>query len=367
MPGMGEILFEQRGGVATATLNRPDALNSVNLSMYRAFAPRLTEWSTDSSVAALLLRGNGRAFCAGGDVRAIYEARGRPLVRGEYAFDMFREEYLFIRQLHRFPKPQIALAHGITLGGGAGLSINGTFRVVTETTAMAMPEVFIGSIPDVGATRFLNACPGRIGLYLALTGGRVGAADALYCGFATHYVPQERLGELTAALCQLEWRRGEALAQAGAVLARFSRPPPEATLPARQAAIDRCFGKASVEAIVAALRQEAAPWAEEALAAMQRASPLSLKLAFRQLQRGAGMDLEAALTLEFRIILNLLAEDDFYEGVRAVVVDKDRKARWSFSSLAEVSEADVEKRFASLGERELSFSPTAGRAMTEKV
>jgi enoyl-CoA hydratase len=351
----GEILFEQQGGLAVATLNRPAALNAVNLRMYRAFEPKLAGWATDSSVGALLLRGAGRAFCAGGDVRAIYESRERPLVRGEYAFDMFREEYLFIHHLHRFPKPQIALAHGITLGGGAGLSINGRFRVVTETTAMAMPEVFIGSIPDVGATRFLNACPGRTGLYLALTGGRVGAADALYCGFATHYVPEEELGRLTAALCEVRWRRGEEYTQAASVLDSFGKPPPEATLPQRQAAIDRCFGKSSVEAMVGALREEGAPWAEAALAAMERASPLSLKLAFRQLQCGVGMDLEAALTLEFRIILNLLAEEDFYEGVRAVVVEKDRRPRWKFSLLAQVSEADVERRFASLGERELSF------------
>ena len=324
--------------------------------MFRAFAPRLSEWSRDPGVHAVLLRGNGdRAFSAGGDVRAIYQARGRPLVRGEYGFDMFREEYLFIQRLHRFPKPWIALAHGITMGGGAGLCVNGSFRVATETTAIAMPEVFIGSIPDVGATRFLNACPGRIGLYLALTGSRVGAADALYCGLATHHVPQDRLGALTAALGEVEWRRGEESAQAGAVLARFSGTPGEATLPARRPAIDRCFGKRSVEAIVAALRQEPGGWAEEALTAMQRASPLSLKLVFRQMAVGAGMEIEGALALEFRVIQHLLAEDDFYEGVRAVVVDKDRKPRWRFASLAQVSEDEVERHFASLGERELSW------------
>jgi enoyl-CoA hydratase len=357
MTGTAEILFERQRGLAVATLNRPEALNAVNLGMYRAFEPRLSGWGSDPGVRAVLLRGAGdRAFCAGGDVRAIYEARGRPLVRGEYAFDMFREEYLFIQRLHRFPKPRIALAHGITMGGGAGLSINGTFCVATETTAIAMPEVFIGSIPDVGATRFLNSCPGRIGLYLALTGSRVGAADALHCGFATHYVPQDRLGALTAALREVEWRRGEESAQAGAVLTHFGGTPGEATLPALRPAIDRCFGKGSVEAIVAALRQEPGAWAEEALVAMQRASPLSLKLVFRQMAVGAGMEIEGALALEFRVIQHLLAEDDFYEGVRAVVVDKDRKPRWRFAFLAEVSEDEVERHFASLGERELSLS-----------
>lgn len=350
------MLFERQGGLATATLNRPEALNAIDLEMFRAFDPRLTEWGGDPDVHAVLLRGAGdRAFCAGGDVRAIYQARGRPLIRGEYAFDMFREEYRFIQRLHRLNKPRIALADGITMGGGAGLAINGTFRVVTETTVLAMPEVFIGSIPDVGATRFLHACPGRIGLYLGLTGGRVGAADALYCGFATHFVPRDRLGALIAALGAVDWRQGEAAAQAGAVLDRFSAAPGEASLPALREAIDRCFGQESVEAIVAALREEPGAWAEEALSAMGRASPLSLKLTFRQIPAGGDLSIEGALSLEFRIIQNLLAEDDFYEGVRAVVVDKDKKPRWRFSSLEEVSEQEVERHFRRLGARELSF------------
>lgn len=357
MPGMGDILFEQQGSLAVATLNRPDALNAVNLDMYRAFAPRQAAWATDPNVAALLLRGAGaRAFCSGGDVRAIYLARGQPLVRGEYAFDMFREEYLFIRRVHRFPKPWIALAHGICMGGGMGLSVNGTFQVVTETTSMAMPEVFIGSLPDVGATRFLSACPGRIGVYLALTGARVGAADALYCGLATHYVPQARLGQLASALGSVQWRQGEEFAQAAALLASFNASPGEATLPSLQSAIDRCFGQDSVENIVAALKGAPQPWAQRALAAMNAASPLSLKLAFRQMSNGAGSELEQALTLEFRVIQHLLAGNDFYEGVRAVLLEKDKKPRWSAASLEQVSAGDVARHFESLGERELSFS-----------
>jgi enoyl-CoA hydratase len=353
-----EILFEQRNGLAMATLNRPRALNAVNLGMYRAFEPRLAAWAADPGVHALLLRGAGeRGLCAGGDIRAIYEARRRPLVRGEYAFDMFREEYLFIRNLHRFPKPRIALAHGITMGGGAGLSIGGTACVVTETTALAMPEVFIGSAPDVGATRFFNACPGRLGLYLALTGARIGAADALYCGFATHHVPQRDLEALTSALAEARWRPGQERAQVQAVLARFNRPPGEARLSALRPAIDRCFGQGSVEGIVEALRREPGVWAHEALTAFERASPVSLKVVFRQMGLGAArpMSIEDALELEFRVIQHLLADEDFSSGVRAVLVDKDRNPRWRFSSLAEVSEAEVARHFASLGELELAF------------
>lgn len=351
---MDEILFDRRGGLAVATLNRPRALNAVTLSMYRAFEPRLAEWERDPGVRAVLLLGAGeRAFCAGGDVRLIYQERARP---GDYAFDMFREEYLFIQRLHRFGKPRIALAHGITMGGGAGLAINGSHRVVTEGSLLAMPEVFIGSVPDVGASRFFNQCPGLIGHYLALTGARVSAADALYCGFATHFVPLERFQELAFALAGIRFRDGAESAQVDEVLARFAGDPGPAALPALRPAIDRCFGESTVEAIVAALQQEEGRWAKEALAAMQRASPLSLKLALRQLRLGAGMEIEAALALEFRIIQNLLAGDDFYEGVRAVVVDKDQKPRWRFSSLAEIGEAEVERHFESLGERELRFT-----------
>lgn len=348
---MDEILFERRGGLAIATLNRPKALNALTLDMFRAFEPQLKAWARDPEVRAVVLRGEGeRAFCSGGDVRAIYEARGRPSVPGDYKFDLFREEYRFIRELHRFAKPRIALARGITMGGGAGLAVNGPYRVATESTVFAMPEIFIGSVPDVGATRFFNLCPGRIGLYLALTGGRVGTADAMYCGFATHYVPQERLLQLTDALADAGPRNG-----VDEVLARFAKSPVGATLPALRPAIDRCFEKKTVEEIVLALRQEDGQWAKEALAAMGRASPLSLKLTHRLLRLGKGIEIEEAMQLEFRVIQHLLEGDDFFEGVRSVLVDKDKKPRWRFSSLEAISEAELDRHFESLGERELRF------------
>ena len=357
MAATDEILFERRGGLAIATLNRPQALNAMTLGMYRAFEPRLTAWASDPGVRAILMEGTGeRAFCAGGDVRAIYDVRALPLGPGDYKFDLFREEYLFMRHLHRLAKPRIALCRGITMGGGAGLSINGSHRVATGSTVFAMPEIFIGSVTDVGATRFFNRCPGLVGHYLAMTGARAGAADALYCGFATHFVAQQNLARLTGALAAIDWREGAESAQIDQVLGRFETHPGEATLPALRPAIDRCFNQGSVEEIVAALQQEEGAWAKEALAAMQRASPLSLKLTLRQMRLGAGMEIEAALVLEFRLIQHLLAGADFYEGVRAVLVDKDKKPRWRFSSLEEVSEAEVERHFESLGERELRFS-----------
>src|SRR5712672_3658217 len=196
-----DILFGREGGVATITLNRPQALNAFTLAMYRALAPMLRHWADDAEVHAMLIRGAGeRAFCAGGDVRAIYEA-GRGISGDrELTSIFFREEYEIIRHIHRFPKPYLAIIDGITMGGGAGVSVNGGYRIATERTMLAMPETGIGLFPDVGATRFLNRCPGHVGRYLGLTGSRVNVADALYCGFATHAVKRDSVEALLDAL-----------------------------------------------------------------------------------------------------------------------------------------------------------------------
>ncbi len=356
MSDSDEILLDREGGLGVITLNRPKALNALTLGMYRVFDPQLVRWGEDPGIQALLVRGAGeRAFCAGGDVRAIYDAR-EAKGEGDYKSDFFREEYCLIRRVHRFPKPYVALVDGIAMGGGCGVSINGSHRVATERTVFAMPEVHIGLFPDVAASRFLNLCPGRVGLYLALTGLRVRAADALYCGFATHYVPQARVGDLTAALATLDWRPERARDQVDGVLARFAADPGPARLPSLQPAIDRCFGAASVEAIVAALEGEPGGWAQEALAAMARASPLSLKITFRQLQLGRGMSVEQALALEYRMTQHVMAGHDFFEGIRAALVDKDQRPRWQHATLADVTTAEVESHFATLGERELRFA-----------
>src|SRR5262249_8748152 len=313
-----------------------------------AWDAQLEAGGGEASVAAVLVRGAGeRGFCAGGDVRAIHAARRRPPGPGDYKTDLYREEYRFIRKVHRLSKPYVALAHGITMGGGVGLSTNGRYRVATETTEVAMPEVFIGSIPDVGATRFFHMCPGRIGTYLALTGRRIGAADAIYCGLLTHYVRQDRLAALTEALAERD---------AETTLDRFAESPGPSKLAALRPAIDRCFGRPSVEAILDALHAEDAEWAWAAMTAMERACPTSLKLTFRQLRRGAGMDLEAALALEDRLTMHILAGDDFYDRVLALLIDRARRPRWRFASAAEVSEAEVERHFAPLGEGELTFA-----------
>jgi enoyl-CoA hydratase len=350
-----EIIVERLGGLGIVTLNRPQALNTLSLAMYRRFDPALAAWAGDDEIHAVLVRGAGdRAFCAGGDVVAIYEAWAEAAGPAHYSADFFREEYQLIRRIHRFPKPAIALMDGATMGGGAGVAVNGRFRVATQRTLFAMPEVHIGLFPDVGASRFLNLCPGCIGLYLALTGKRIGAADSLYCGFATHFVPHQRLNELTSVLAGLVWP-GDAAAAIETALARFAAPAGVPPLAALRPAIDRCFAGGSVEEIWWHLAGEPGDWAGEAREAMARASPLSLKIAFRQYALGAGMDVEAALALEYRMTQHAMAGHDFFEGIRALLVDKDRRPRWQHRSLAEVGDAEIDGYFAPIGERELRF------------
>src|SRR5579863_268609 len=252
-----DILFGHHGGVAAVTLNRPQALNAFTLGMYRRFAPVLRAWEDEPVIHAVLVRGAGeRAFCAGGDVRAIAEAgrgiAGDPSLTSRF----FWEEYELIRHIHRYPKPYLALIDGITMGGGAGVSVNGAYRVATERTMLAMPETGIGLFPDVGATRFLNLAPGHIGCCLALTGARLGPADACYCGFATHFVPRERVAALVEALGHLSWRDGEERGQIEEALGRFAANPGQSRLASRRAAIDRCFAGDTVEAVLAALAGE---------------------------------------------------------------------------------------------------------------
>jgi enoyl-CoA hydratase len=350
-----EILIERLGALGIVTLNRPQALNTLSLSMYRRFDPALAAWAGERDVRAALVRGAGeRSFCAGGDVVAIYEARDEAVAQGGYKEDFFREEYQLIRRIHRFPKPFVALMDGITMGGGAGVAVNGRFRIATERTLFAMPEVHIGLFPDVAATRFLPRCPGRIGLYLGLTGQRIGPADALYCGLATHFVPSARLDALTEALGALDYGADADGAVASAI-ARLVADAGAAALPPLRPAIDRCFGGSSVAEIMAALAREHDPWAVEALEAMRRASPLSLRIVFRQLTEGTH-DVESALQLEYRMTQHAMAAHDFFEGIRAALVDKDRKPRWQHRSIAEVSDAEVASYFVPIGPRELTFA-----------
>jgi enoyl-CoA hydratase len=359
-----EIRLDRMGGATILTINRPQALNALTLANYRRMAPALRAWASDPSVHAVVVRGAGeRAFCAGGDVRAVYEAGRGISGHPDLPAIFFREEYELIRCIHRFPKPYIAVIDGITMGGGAGISVNGAYRIATERTLFAMPETAIGLFPDVGATRFLNRCPGYVGRYLGLTGARLGAADALYCGFATHFVPHDRIAELVGALSVVVLETRQDDDRINATLTRFAEDPGSASLVTLRPAIDRCFAGGSVEKILDALATEAkaggahADWAAETQAGLLTKSPTSLKITLRQLVIGRDYDLEAALALEYRLTQHVMASHDFYEGVRAILIDKDQNPLWQPATLAEVSDGMVDIFFAPIADRELRFAP----------
>ena len=353
LSGEQDIIFERRGAVGFAAINRPKVLNAMTLEMFGTFDDRLAVWGDDPGIRAVVVSGAGdRAFCAGGDIRSIYKSgrEGTTLTA-----DIFRVEYTLNRRIKTLTKPYVALIDGFAMGGGVGVSVHGSHRVVTERTLFAMPETAIGLFPDVGASHFLPRMPGELGRYLGLTGARLKAADCLYAGIGTHYVESAKLGELEAALAEADWHGEEPGALASAAVGRFAGDPGPPPLAERREAIDRCFAGESVEAILAALEAEGGDWAEETLATLRACSPTSLKVTFEQLRRGASLDFDAAMVMEYRLSQAFMAGHDFYEGVRAVVIDKDGAPAWAPDSLAAVTPELVESHFAPLGARDLAF------------
>ncbi len=343
-----EVLFERRGRAGIITLNRPKALNALTLGMVRLIHPQLEAWAEDDEVRVVILEGAGeRALCAGGDIRALHDW-GR--VGDPRLMEFYREEYRLNRYIKRYPKPYVALMDGIDMGGGVGLSVHGSLRVATERLVFAMPETGIGLFPDVGGTFFLPRCPGATGMYLALAGERLRAADAIHAGIADIFVPGERLEALKAALAD-----GSTLNE---VTAAFSADAGAAPLALLREKIDRHFSAASLEAILTSLGEAADggdAWSKATLTTLAGKSPTSLLVTFLQMQAGAKLDFEACMQLEYRLINRFMAGHDFYEGVRAVVIDKDQKPRWNPARLADVPLADVENCFAPLSRGELSF------------
>jgi enoyl-CoA hydratase len=335
-----DILFEQSGKAGVITLNRPKALNALTMAMVEEMTATLERWAGDDAMRHVIIRANGgKAFCAGGDIRALYDW-GR--AKDPQFFDFFRAEYMLNKQIKRFPKPYVALIDGITMGGGVGVSVHGSHRVASERLVFAMPETGIGFFPDVGGTYFLPRLPGQAGMYFGLTGDRARTGDACYAGIATHHVPSDRLGELA-----------EALATADSIdecLADFVAEPEPGLLKDRQGDIDRHFGRDSVEAILASLDDDPSDWARKTAATLRGKSPTSLKVAFRQLRKGRALDFEECMRLEYRIIHRVIDGHDFYEGIRAAVIDKDGMPRWRPSSLEEVSEADVAAYFEAIAD-----------------
>lgn len=358
-----EIRFSAEHGLGTIELDRPKALNALTLDMIRAMHPALEAWEDDDAVKAVLIKGAGeKAFCAGGDVRAVYRSIVDDLGGkgpSELSKVFFLEEYQLNHAIHAFSKPYVALLDGVTMGGGVGLSIHGSHRIATERLMFAMPETGIGLFPDVGGGWFLPRLPGETGLYLALTGARLDAAGACALGLATHFVPAARVEGLEAALATTLADAGDGRAAINDVLDRMSEDPGPDPLAPHRDIIDRCFAKESVTAILDALDREAATgsdFARQTRETLLGKCPTSLAISFEQLRQGRTMsNLAEVLTMEYRMSQACMAGTEFFEGIRAVLVDKDHTPRWRPPVLAEVTDDLIASYFAATGDRE--FAP----------
>ncbi|MFI5979429.1 enoyl-CoA hydratase/isomerase family protein [Streptomyces sp. NPDC051555] len=342
--GDDTVLVTTEGRTGRITLNRPGALNSLTRPMVLRISAALTAWEHDPQVTQVLVVGAGeRGLCAGGDIRAIHaDARAG----GTASVDFWRDEYRLNARIARYPKPYVALMDGIVMGGGVGISAHGSVRIVTERSRVAMPETGIGFVPDVGGTHLLARAPGELGTHLALTGAAVGAADALLCGLADHFVPARLLPELAADLAD---------APVADVLPRYAVPAPEGELAGQREWIDRCYAADTVLAIVDRLAGHGDPQAKQTAETILAKSPTALKVTLAAVRRARALgSLERVLEQEFRVSCVALRSPDLVEGIRAQVVDKDRTPRWSPAELAGVSDAEVERYFAPLGaDREL--------------
>ncbi|MDD5028527.1 MAG: enoyl-CoA hydratase/isomerase family protein [Rhodoferax sp.] len=354
MTEVQEILAEVRGCVGFITLNRPTALNALNLSMIRALTQCLLAWRDDPKVQAVAIRGSNKAgvfgaFCAGGDIRYFHQA----LLLGDPSTeDFFTEEYTLNHLVQRYPKPYIAFMDGVVMGGGMGISQGASLRLVTQRTKMAMPETLIGLFPDVGGGYFLSRCPGHVGEWLALTGPTLDAAQAIALGLADHYVESARQADLWAALAQLVVCDPTHLA---ALIATFSVAA-YASADCPRGQIDHYFSMDSVATIVQALEADRSDWAQRTAAQLRQRSPLMLALALQQIRRGRQLTLAQDLRMERDLMRHCFfprhqgrsgAQTETAEGIRALVIDKDNAPRWNPPRIEDVTPAMVAPFFIS--------------------
>ncbi|WP_298958054.1 enoyl-CoA hydratase/isomerase family protein [uncultured Roseibium sp.] len=331
-----EILFEKRGRAGFVTLNRPKALNALSQAMVRLLEEQLTRWADDREVAHVVITGSGeKAFCAGGDIRSIYDARMAGKADGLAEF--FCEEYLLNAHIKAYPKPYIALINGIVMGGGVGVSVHGSHRIGTEKTLFSMPETGIGFFPDVGGTYFLPRMPKKTGIYCALSAGRLKQADALATGVLTHAIEERSLGDVALAL--------ESAEDVNTALAPFLVTPEKGPVTEQADLIEKLFSASSVSDILDRLDGSGDEFARKTASAIRAKSPTSVLVAFEQMKRGTELSFNECMKLEYRIVSRILLENDFFEGIRAAVVDKDQNPAWSPTQFSQVDSATLASYF----------------------
>ncbi len=332
-----DILFERRGRLGLVTLNRPKAMNALTHDMALRLERQLDLWRDDDAVGLVAIQGAGeKAFCAGGDIRALYD-QGREDGRRNWPF--YADEYRLNTKIKRYPKPYVALMDGVVMGGGVGVSIHGSLRVATERTLFAMPETGIGLFPDVGGTYFLPRLRGQVGMWLGLTGSRLKGAQTIAAGVCDAIVDSDRLPEVLAGLEE------GILPPTGQEVADL----------AEREEIDWCFSFGSVELILKALQERGSEWALKQRETILGKSPTCTRIAYRQIREGAKLEFEGCMRLEYRLARFCMTQPDFYEGVRAVIIDKDGAPKWSPADLGAANDAHVAPAFEALGGEELQL------------
>jgi enoyl-CoA hydratase len=347
-----DLIARREGSAGIIRLNRPKAINAVTLEMFRDIERALDRFEADPATAVIVLEGAGeRGLCAGGDIRALYESSK---VQGDLGKVLWREEYILNARIAKFPKPYVAFMDGIVMGGGVGLSAHGRHRVVTERTKLAMPEVGLGFFPDVGGTWLLSRSPGEIGTYFGLTGQIMNGPDAIHAGFADAVVPSSKLPALREVLTKI--RPGTLSAQVKTLIDGFATGETTGPVAAMQSRIDGWFAHDRMEEIVASLEQDGSELAQATLKTLSEKSPRGMVVTLKLLRLArASSSLEQCLVREYRAALEVFRSDDFREGVRAAVIDKDRNPKWSPARIEDVTAAMIAPYFAEIGADELVF------------
>lgn len=337
-----DIIFTREQHVGVITLNRVQALNALTLPMILATQQQLHDWQNDAHIHAVVIQAApGRAFCAGGDVRSLYDAGPNNTAQ---QMQFFWHEYRLNHFIHHFDKPYIALMDGVTMGGGVGVSLHGSHPVATERFIFAMPETSIGFFPDIGASHLLSRCPSRFGVYLGLTGNRLGSLDAHALGLVKQVVPADQLQNVLADLIEADLSH-DAHARVDACLQRFAMPMHPAPILELQQAVQACFSHNDIDLIMVALNKVDSDWHRETMAILQQKAPLSLKVTLAQMQKAEPMSMADCIKMDYCLVGHFMRDHDFYEGVRALLVDKDKSPHWQPKQLSLVTNAMVADYF----------------------
>lgn len=337
-----DVIFSIENQIGFITLNRPDALNALSCSMIQMIYQQLQQWKTDDRVRLVFMKAvDGKAFCAGGDVRWLYE-KGR--FERDLAISFFDLEYTLNQLIHEYPKPYLALMDGLTMGGGVGVSLHGAYPIASERFLFAMPETMIGFFPDIGASHLLARCTPSMGMYLGLTGERLNARDAMQLGLIKQVICSSDIPKLWRALLTINWTE-RPMEQLEACLVEFQKPEVESSLEQHETEIDQCFQYQSVHDIFTGLNQCDTEWSHRILSSLQKRSPLSLSVTCTQLTRARGLTLKQCLDMDRHLVRHFIADHDFYEGVRALLIDKDQTPRWSPACLDDIKKNQIAAYF----------------------